>query len=216
MNCILCTQDSASLLWEKPEEDRHYYHCDACGLVFLNPSEHPNTAECRSRLQHHNNSPESAGYVEFLDPAVQLVTEYCSPGQRGLDFGCGPGPTLSQLLERKGYSMQDYDPLFYPQQELLKTDYEFVTATEVVEHFSTPRIDFQSIDQMLATHGGHFVAMTQVLVNVQEFPNWWYHKDFTHLCFYQKQTLEWIAQWLGWELLAQKKNAFCFRVECKR
>jgi len=48
--------------------------------------------------------------------------------------------------------------------------------------------------------------MTEVLEEESKFPDWWYHKDPTHVCFYQKSTLEWIARWQNWQVLFPAKN----------
>jgi hypothetical protein len=32
----------------------------------------------------------------------------------GLDYGCGPGPTLSSMFREKGFKMADYDLFFKP------------------------------------------------------------------------------------------------------
>jgi len=73
----------------------------------------------RARYQTHNNSLDCPGYVKFLKPALSSVMGQVAVGSRGLDFGCGPGPTLSVLLRREGYPCEDYDPLFYNNPELV-------------------------------------------------------------------------------------------------
>ncbi|MDA1381669.1 methyltransferase domain-containing protein [Plesiomonas shigelloides subsp. oncorhynchi] len=56
-----------------------------------------------------------------------------------MDFGCGPGPLLAQMLEEAGFRMHKYDPYFHPERATLAREYDFVTCTEVAEHFMPPR-----------------------------------------------------------------------------
>ena len=53
--------------------------------------------------------------------------------------------------------------------------------------------------------------MTGVLENDGSFADWWYRKDFTHICFYRPETLEWIARRFGWELSRPSRDLALFR-----
>ena len=57
---------------------------------------------------------------------------------RGLDFGCGPAPALAAMLEEGGCVMNLYDPFYRPDRGSLGQSYQFITATEVVEHLHRP------------------------------------------------------------------------------
>ena len=38
--------------------------------------------------------------------------------------------------------------------------------------------------------------MTDILEDTRKFPDWYYHRDPTHVAFYTHHTLHWIANWL--------------------
>ena len=56
----------------------------------------------------------------------------------GLDFGCGPGPALANMMQSDGYEMEIYDPFFFPNKDALSKKYDFITCTETAEHFFNP------------------------------------------------------------------------------
>ena len=55
----------------------------------------------------------------------------------GLDFGCGPGPTLSLMLEGQGHQLALFDIYYADNPLLLQGSYDFITGTEVVEPHTT-------------------------------------------------------------------------------
>jgi len=164
----------------------------------------------RARYQTHNNSLDCPGYVKFLKPALSSVMGQVAVGSRGLDFGCGPGPTLSVLLRREGYPCEDYDPLFYNNPELLSRTYDFVTCTEVVEHFYFPRTDLQKLEGLLDP-GGVLVIMTDHRSEERDFENWGYRTDSTHVCFYSEKTWDWFSRWTNLELVAFEGRIVVFK-----
>jgi len=178
---------------------REYYRCEVCLLVFMNPNQHLPAEEEKERYDSHKNNPEDEDYVGFLNRLVKPLSEYLKPGGRGLDFGCGPGPTISAMLDKKGFSVADYDPIYFSNKKLIEEQYDFITATEVVEHLYKPREVFQLLDQLLKPNESYLGIMTQVLESEESFETWWYHNDPTHVCFYQKETLEWLGDFMGWK-----------------
>jgi len=116
-------------------------------------------------------------------------------GSRGLDFGCGPGPTLSVMFEELGYPMAIYDLFYAADESVLEIEYDFVTATEVVEHLQSPK---QSLNRMwrCVKPGGHLGIMSKLVIDQKAFANWHYKNDDTHICFYSEETFGWLArQW---------------------
>jgi cyclopropane fatty-acyl-phospholipid synthase-like methyltransferase len=41
----------------------------------------------------------------FLSQVFNPVMVHLKKGAKGLDFGCGPGPTLSLMFEKQGYQV---------------------------------------------------------------------------------------------------------------
>ena len=117
----------------------------------------------------------------------------------GLDFGCGSGPALAAMLEESGHHVKLYDPFFFPQDDVLKTSYDFVTCTEVAEHFHNPDREFRLLNKLLKP-GGLLGIMTSLAPDQDNFADWAYHQDVTHVVFYQEKSFNWISQTFGYEI----------------
>ncbi|WP_203434339.1 methyltransferase domain-containing protein [Nitrosococcus halophilus] len=86
----------------------------------------------------HDNDPGDPAYRRFLSRLFKSVCARVAPPARGLDFGSGPGPTLSLMFTEAGYGMAIYDPFYAPDPAALRQTYDFVTASEVAEHLYAP------------------------------------------------------------------------------
>ena len=78
------------------------------------------------------------------------------------------------------------------QPSLLEQTYDFVTCAETMEHFAQPRADWECL-LGLVKHGGWLGIMTQFVTDRSRFPNWYYKRDATHVCFYSRATIQWLA-----------------------
>jgi ubiquinone/menaquinone biosynthesis C-methylase UbiE len=109
------------------------------------------------------------------------------------------------MLGERGYSMDIYDPIFAPDEGVFDRSYDFVTCTEVVEHFAEPRREFDRLDRLVRP-GGRVAIMTEVLAPGRDFETWRYARDPTHLCFYRSASIEWVAAHFGWSLEVPHPN----------
>ena len=112
-------------------------------------------------------------------------------GSRGLDFGCGPAPALAELLQQQGFEVALYDSFFRPDSAALDGDYDFICATEVVEHLRDPDQVFRNLFNMLKP-GGWLAIMTKLVIDQEAFSQWHYIRDLTHICFYCRNTFAFI------------------------
>ncbi|MYD52191.1 MAG: class I SAM-dependent methyltransferase [Dehalococcoidia bacterium] len=199
--CPLCLSTGAALFHTSTQKnlERDYHHCDTCDLVFVPPKFHLDPDDARERYLTHDNDPDNPDYRRFLSRLWDELRPRLPQGARGLDYGAGPGPALAAMIEEDGHSAALYDPLFHPDDTVLARTYDFITCTETVEHFATPRADFLRLNELLAP-GAYLGIMTDILEDIRKFPDWYYHRDPTHLAFYTRRTLHWIANWLGLEL----------------
>ncbi|HEX6640119.1 MAG TPA: class I SAM-dependent methyltransferase, partial [Thermoanaerobaculia bacterium] len=184
--------------------------CDTCGLTFVEPAQRPSTEAERARYATHRNDPDDAGYRAFLWRAAGPLLERLAPGAEGLDYGSGPGPTLSRMMREAGHPTADYDPFFAPDAAALARTYDFVTCTETAEHFFDPAAELDRIDGLLRP-GGWLALMTTMRDDTLDFADWWYARDPTHVCFYRPRTMEWIAHRHGWQLERPHPNVALFR-----
>jgi len=192
LSCPLCYQ--AELKVVPTRDQRIYYHCQICSLVFLDQQMLPDAEQEKTRYTHHQNSINDEGYTTFLRQAIQAASPYFSAGMRVLDYGCGPEPVLAQLLERdEGLQCNLYDPFFFPDRPA--GQYDLIFATETFEHFFSPAQELNRLYQLLAPLG-YLCTMTNFWQSLDEFDQWWYRRDPTHVCFYHQDTFRYIEkQW---------------------
>lgn len=163
----------------------------------------------RARYLEHQNHPYDERYRGFLGRLARPLLARLQRGQRGLDFGSGPGPTLSLILEEAGMIMNNYDPFFAPDLQVLDQNYDFITSTETWEHFRNPAVEIERQVNLLKP-GGILAVMTQMLSPTQDFSEWYYQRDPTHIGFFQRATMKFIAEHLGWELEFPDNNVTFF------
>jgi len=198
--CPLCQHDHIEFY---SADTRSYWQCANCQLVFVGSAEHLTEADEKARYDHHNNDPDDPRYRAFLNRLVEPLSGRLPPDSEGLDFGCGPGPTVSVMLEALGHKVACFDKYYANTPSLLMQQYDFVTSTEVLEHLREPGKELQRLISMLKP-AGFLGVMTKLLPPTEQFANWHYKKDPTHICFYAESTFEWIAaQWdLSLEIIA--------------
>jgi hypothetical protein len=214
MNCPLCSSRQTNLLLRK--KDSHgdaldYHSCVNCHLTFLDPHQRLVPSEENKRYDLHENIPHDLRYVRFLNRLLTPLLPFLAKGARGLDFGCGPGPTVSHVLGQKGFQVADYDPIYFPNESLLAVQYDFITATEVVEHLRRPMESFHLLDRLLKRESSSLGIMTQMLKPEINFESWWYHAEDTHFCFYRKETFEYIGKQMGWRAYYPVPNVAIFQ-----
>jgi len=192
------------------QEKRNYFRCSVCQLIFVSFGQLPTPLFEKSRYDLHENSPDDIHYRTFLGRLFKPLLERIPAYSRGLDFGSGPGPTLSVMLEEAGFRMSLYDIFYSNDTQILKRQYDFVTATEVVEHLHKPKETFQQLWGCLRP-GGWLAMMTKLAIDEKSFSNWHYKQDPTHVSFFSKETFEWIASWLGGEVFFISQDVIFLR-----
>lgn len=206
--CPLCTGTRIS---DFADLDRRYLECADCRLVFVSRADLPDSTRERQQYLLHENRVDDPQYRLFLarlwDP---LKTRLGSTAQTALDYGAGPGPALAAMMEESGLSVSIYDPFFAPDESVLERRYDVITCTEVAEHFHEPGRDFRRLAQMIAPDG-ILGLMTTPLEDDIDFENWHYRRDVTHVSFYRKQTMDFIAGKYGLRLSRPSPTVFLFR-----
>ena len=114
------------------------------------------------------------------------------------------------MFEQAGYPMSIHDPFYTNNPSALEKTYDFITASEVVEHLHFPRQDLNKLWGCLKP-GGILGIMTKLALGRQDFQNWHYKNDITHIHFFSRTTFEWLAgQWQA-ELTFAGKDVILFR-----
>lgn len=116
--CIVCCAQSVRLLIEL--DDQIYFRCRRCEATFLDQSMQPNGQDEFAHYQTHENDPSDMGYRTFLSRLSDPLLERLGPELCGIDYGCGPGPALAQMMREAGHQMAIYDPFFEPDRSVLQ------------------------------------------------------------------------------------------------
>lgn len=171
---------------------REYQRCRHCQLVFVPPEFHLGAEDEKAVYDLHQNDSNDEGYRHFLNRVTEPLLQRLPARAAGLDFGCGSGPVLAAMLESTGRRVVLHDKFYCPNPVALQAQYDFVTATEVVEHLSDPRSVFQTLYDLLRP-GAWLAIMTKRVRNQAAFSHWHYIRDLTHIAFYSDATFGWIA-----------------------
>ena len=189
--CPLCCSKQSQPYFKN--KDASYFSCSSCDLVFTPKEFHLSEAAEKTRYDSHQNNPEDEHYRAFLSKAFNPVMDCIKSGAKGLDFGSGPGPTLSLMFEEQGYAVDLFDKFYANDQHIFNNQYDFITATEVVEHLSKPGDELNRLYSMLNT-GGTLAIMTKMINDQVDFASWYYKDDPTHICFFSQTTMNYLAK----------------------
>jgi SAM-dependent methyltransferase len=206
INCRLCN-DFAVLFYRTKKKE--YFICGNCRGIFPDEKLLPDVESETKRYLSHNNDPRDKGYQAFVSPLVNAVLNDFSPNDKGLDFGAGTGPVVSELLTGKNYHVVQYDPLFHDQRELLSGKYDYIVCCEVIEHFHHPGKEFALLRGLLHPRGKLY-CMTSIYNPGIDFETWYYKNDFTHVFFYQQETILWISEKYGFTGVLTDNNLVVF------
>ncbi len=205
--CPLCGELQGEFFYA---DRRDYFRCAVCGLVFVLPEQFLSSREEKAVYDQHENSPADARYRQFLSRLFEPMKSRLSPGDNGLDFGSGPGPTLSVMFEEAGHKMDIYDPFYASDKAPLSQRYDFITATEVLEHLHHPMEELNHLWFCLKP-AGWLGLMTKRVTSLTEFATWHYKNDPTHVCFFSIQTFQWLADYWKAELIIAGDDVVLFR-----
>ena len=189
-SCPLCQSPDTAPYTQ--DQVRSYFICQVCALVFVPPNEHVPEKDEKARYDQHNNHPDDPGYRKFLSRLVNPLCDRLPAGASGLDFGCGPGPALASMFEEQGYNIVVYDKFYFSDTRVWESQYDFITATEVLEHLRCPARELDRLWRHL-NPGGILGIMTKLVKNKTAFDTWHYKRDPTHVCFFSAATFHWLA-----------------------
>lgn len=191
--CPLCHTSQSNPFHQ--DHNRQYYRCQTCLLVFVSPHQFLSPEAEKAEYDLHQNSPADQGYRRFLSRVFVPIQDRLKPHSSGLDFGAGPGPTLSVMFEEAGHTVAIYDHFYACDPSVFQQTYDFITATEVVEHLYHPIQELERLWNCLKP-GGLLGIMTKLVLDQAAFATWHYKNDLTHVCFFSRTTFIWLAnQW---------------------
>ncbi len=204
--CLLCNRVGEVFYKDKKQL---YLKCTRCSAIFMSGAILPDREAEKLRYMEHNNDVNDPGYRKFVSPITSAIMSRFTPGHKGLDFGAGTGPVISEILQEEGYSIEQYDPFFFNDTALLERKYDYIACCEVIEHFHDPEKEFRLLRRMLLP-GGRLFCMTDIYDHTIDFARWYYKNDPTHVFIYQRETLEMIRKEFGFPELAVEGRLVTF------
>ena len=191
-----------------------YWTCIVCEAKLLDSKHFISLNAEKKHYLKHINSIDDVGYKNFISQFVKIIKDIISIGSIGLDYGCGYAPALAHILKKEGFQVDIYDPFFFPNNLNFLRKFNFITCTEVIEHFFNPHEEFKKIDSLLY-HKGFLAIKTSLLSDDIFFDKWHYRRDPTHVVFYQKKTFEIIAKQRKWIVCFPEKNIIILKKNSK-
>ena len=203
-NCVICGH-SVNEVYDK-QLDTTFLHCPNCEFIYQEKAAHVSKEEEKKQYDYHQNSFENQGYVDYLK---NFMDEYVLPLNKNgiaLDFGSGPGPVLYELMKGHFEEVRQYDPFYHPDDSYIDMQFDVITSTEVVEHFTNPLDEFRHLKRLLKKDG-YLVVMTNFrTMDIDAFLTWWYRRDTTHISFYHLKTFEEICRKIGLKIVMHNKK----------
>ena len=186
-----------------------YWECKTCLAKILDPQHYVSSSFEKNHYLKHNNFINDTNYKNFLLKLGEPMMNKISTSDIGLDYGCGFAPELANIFKHYGFKVELYDPFFFPNKDVFLKKYKFITCSEAVEHFFNPFDEFNKISDLL-DNNSWFGIMTTFLKEDDQFENWYYRRDPTHVVFYKRQTFQHIGLQRNWKVFFPSENIVLF------
>ena len=210
--CLLC-QSQGTVTPIKGPDHRSFYICSHCQLIFVDSKEYLQPSDEKYRYDQHNNDEKDLRYISFLSRAIDPALRYITKGSSILDYGCGPSQALLlEVVRRIDCITTAYDPYYFPLEVSKADPFDAIFSTEVFEHLYNPLQTIKEVLSILKV-GGVLTIMTELYPeDPEDFENWYYAKDPTHVVFYSLKTLTYLQETFHLEsLYNDKKRVFVWR-----
>lgn len=193
------------------KKEIYYLKCSKCDFIFKGPEYKISEEEEKLRYEEHNNFVDDPKYVQYFENFISsAIIPFLSSGKNVLDFGSGPQPVLGKILEEKyGFNVDLYDYYFSPEKVYIGKKYDLITCTEVIEHIEDPLKYFRLFASLLEENGVLALMTYFHPRNDEEFFNWHYVRDKTHISFFSEKSLSYISNVVDLEMIYidEKKTA---------
>lgn len=190
ISCPLCCCEKLGDYFQN--KHANYLSCSQCDLIFATPTAYLSDIDEKARYDLHQNNFEDVGYRKFLSQVLNPVMDLIKIGDKGLDFGCGPSPVLSAMFAQFGYEIDLFDKFYANNPSIFNNKYDFITATEVLEHLHQPQFELDRLYGML-NQNGVLAVMTKMFDKSIDFASWYYKDDPTHIAFFGKNSMMYLA-----------------------
>ena len=209
-SCHVC--NGKAMWFGETDNGVDFFHCSVCDAVFKSPECYQSIAEQKARYDLHNNDENDEGYRAYFQRFLDFVLPQVEDVDTALDFGCGRSTLLANILNSMNIDTDAYDPIYHPDLPYHSKKYDLILSTEVFEHLHDPKAVFASLVECL-NGGGYLAIQTQFYPDsIEDFKKWYYHKDPTHIVFFNTTTFRHLAAMHGCIYLADNsRNMVLFK-----
>ena len=210
-SCRICHASSPLFFRDK----RSFYKCPECSLIFT--FDLPGKEAEETHYKNQWATTDTNFWKKQVDVLLQLIDNYRTP-KRILDFGSGSGEMTNEFLKR-GYDVTPLEPMThgYLKDQNYSAKFDVVIAVEVIEHLPKPWEELHEIENVLAPGG--IVIFSSLLTNSfidrpdkrEQFENWWYKDDPTHVSFFCNRVLQKMADMKNYDIDIFDDKAFVLK-----
>ncbi len=210
--CPLCKSD-ADWFCDYFNTVVDFFRCRHCLGIFKTPDNFPDSSFEKERYETHNNDVYDERYQKFVSPITNAVKKEFDVSAKGLDYGCGTGPVAAFILEKGGYNIKLFDPYFYPNEQYLNNKYDYIICCEVMEHFFYPDKEFLKLKSLLKSDSKLYCKTKMISddIGIEDFKDWHYKNDPTHVFFYTPKSLQAIRHFAKFKSVNFDDNLIIFK-----
>jgi SAM-dependent methyltransferase len=205
-----------------------FFSCRNCSFVFANPAPAQGAiVQFYAALADEEYSQEDEGRGRNFSTILRRLRPYAPPGSHLLDVGAASGIFLN-LARNAGYRVTGIEPsaalvadaeklyglkLFCGTVEQFITSEKFrvITLLDVLEHVTDPGIFLSVLNGFLAP-GCMLVIVTPDIRSLAAriMGGRWWHYRVAHLNFFNLDSLGWLLEKHGFEIIMRKRFAWNF------
>jgi SAM-dependent methyltransferase len=199
--CKICGSKQIKT-YKHPRFDMIFHECESCEVIYKDETNRITLKEEKNVYEQHENSIEDQGYVNFLTNFVDsALIPHIKKGHL-LDFGSGPEPVLKEILNKRyHFDVDIYDYFYAKDESVFNHVYDGIISSEVFEHLWQPRQTLNQLKSVLKKDGILAIMTLFHPKEKDEFFDWFYIRDPSHVTFYTPKTFEVMADKVGFKVI---------------
>ncbi len=151
----------------------------------------------KARYDLHENFSDDENYKTYLSSVASGISSRLNSKGLGLDYGCGASTLLANLLNTSERAVSSYDLYFHPNEKIFNQQYDFIILCEVIEHLRDPLTELKRIRSLLKSGGKLFIKTKFFEMSLDQFNNWFYKNDPTHIQFFNESSMTTLKEIIG-------------------